>query len=371
MTAETGARGVAATHAEMKGYLRDLPAHLGEATARAREWARELPRPAGRAGAVALAGLGGSAVGGDLARALLRDAAPAPFEVVRDYHLPAWIRHGSAVLASSYSGNTEETLSAFDEARARGASVWVVTSGGELARRAEAAGLPLFRLPPGLPPRAALGQSLPPVLLAGAVLAGLEAEPYAAALEQAAERLATWSPPWAAPEGDNPALALAERLATEIPVFYAGTGLYEPAAVRWRAQLAENAKMLSFHHLLPEMDHNEIVGWQENAELLRRCRAVFLTGSHDHPRVSRRIEITAELIEPVAGGVEVVRAPRGTPAEELLGLVLLGDYVSLHAAAVHGVEPVPVQRISVLKAALKDGGAATGERAGPSTRGGG
>jgi glucose/mannose-6-phosphate isomerase len=132
--------------------------------------------------------------------------------------------------------------------------------------------------------------------------------------------------------------------------------LYEPAAVRWRAQLAENAKMLAFHHLLPEMDHNEIVGWQENPELLRRCRVVFLTGSHENARVAQRIALTAETLRPFAGGVEIVHAPQGSPLEELLGLILLGDWVSLYAAAAKGVDPMPVERLDRLKAALAQAG---------------
>jgi glucose/mannose-6-phosphate isomerase len=341
----------AATHEEMRSYLLGFPRDLAESTGRAREWAAAV-RSGRRPRALALAGLGGSATGGDLARALLRDRAAVPFEVVRDYRLPAWVDGDAAVLASSYSGNTEETLAAFDEARARGASLIVVTSGGELAARAEAAGCPLFRLPGGLPPRAAIGHSLPPVLLAAAVLAGLDAEEHARDLAGAAARLEERGRGWDEPRPGNPARELAARLARTIPVFYAGTGFYEPAAVRWRAQLAENAKMLSFHHLLPEMDHNEIVGWQENPSILRQCRAVFLTGGREHPRVARRVDITADILRPVAGGVEIVRSPGGAPAEDLLGLVLLGDWVSLHAAAEHGVAPVPVDRIAVLKGAL-------------------
>lgn len=367
MVAE-GSTGRASSHEEMKGYLQGFPGDLAQSVSSAREWVAELTRrglgersTSGRAGgashrpqALALSGLGGSAVGGDLARAILRPAAALPFEVLRDYELPGWVSAQAFLIASSYSGNTEETLAAYAEAVERGVPACVVTSGGALATLADSAGSPVFRLPPGLPPRAALGHSLPPVLLAAALVAGLDVESYAAALEGAAQRLKGWGAAWSLEDGENPARELAGRLAAEIPVFYASVGLYEPAAVRWRAQLAENAKMLSFHHLLPEMDHNEIVGWQENAGLLRRCRVVFLTGSHEHPRVSRRIEITAEIIGPVAGGVEVVRAPEGTPVEELLGLVLLGDYVSLFAAAAHGVEPVPVDRISVLKGALQD-----------------
>jgi glucose/mannose-6-phosphate isomerase len=356
--------------AGMRGYLQGFPGDLARSTARALEWVRSLSdgaRSGGGAGTHAaqprargllLAGLGGSAVGGDVARALLRSEAPIPFEVVRDYRLPAWAGSGALLVASSYSGDTEETLAAYAEARSRGLTVWAITSGGELAARAESYGNPLFRLPPGYPPRAALGHSLPPVLLTAALLAGLDVDAHAEGLAAAARRLEEWSLPWSAETGENPARQLASALAPRIPVLYAGAGLYEPAAVRWRAQLAENAKMLSFHHLLPEMDHNEIVGWQENEGLLRHCRAVFLTGSHEHPRVARRIEITAELIGRVAGGIDIVRAPAGSPLEELLGLLLLGDFVSLYAAEVHGVEPVPVERISLLKAALQKEGAA-------------
>lgn len=344
----------ASTHDEMRAHLLGLPSDLAGATSLALQWVRSLAPRAPRPRAVALAGVGGSAVAGDVAGALLRRDARVPFAVLRDYTLPGWVDSACVLVASSYSGDTEETLAAHSEAGRRGVPVWAVTSGGELGRRAEAAGQPLFHLPPGLPPRAALGYSLPPVLLALALLARLDPEPYAADLAAAARRLEGWGGGWAAEEGANPARELAGRLANAIPVFYAGSGLYAPAVVRWRAQLAENAKMLSFHHLLPEMDHNEIVGWQENGDLLGECRAVFLTGQHEHPRIARRIEITAGLIEPAAGGVEIVRAPEGSPVEELLGLVLLGDYVSLFAAAVHGVEPVPVERIGRLKAALRD-----------------
>jgi glucose/mannose-6-phosphate isomerase len=380
----------------MRGYLRSLPGDLLSSTERALAWVRWLSgavpgeghavgvgdtrRKAGRAAldrrdrrndsrgsrrdddpgrnrgrrprAVALVGMGGSAVSGDLARALLAADAPIPFEVVRDYRLPGWVNNEALLLAASYSGDTEETLAAVDEAAARGVAVWAITSGGTLAGRARAQGWPLFELPAGLPPRAALGHALPPVLLAAAVGAGLRFESWARALSDAAARLAAWTPTWQDESGPNPARELAARLVEGFPVFYAGAGLYEPAAVRWRAQLAENAKLLAFHHLLPEMNHNEIVGWQAHPDLLRRCRAVFLTGGHEHPRVARRLALTAETIRPLAGGIEIVRAPRGSPLEELLGLVLLGDWVSVHAAAELGVEPVPVERIGRLKAAL-------------------
>ncbi|MBA2564974.1 MAG: bifunctional phosphoglucose/phosphomannose isomerase [Gemmatimonadetes bacterium] len=310
---------------------------------------------------------------GDLARALLTAESPIVLEVIRDYRLPGWVNNEAFLLASSYSGDTEETLAVFDEALLRGVPTWVVTSGGELARRAHAAGCPVFDLPPGRPPRAALGHSLPPVLLAAALMSGLDPAPVADSLEAACPRLDQWGACWDGDEaahgrgrlwrrsGAGPAnLArdIAGRIAGGIPVLYAGVGLYEPAAVRWRAQLAENAKMLASHHVLPEMDHNEIVGWQENRDLLARCHAVFLTGSHDHPRVARRIAITAELIRPAAAGVETVRPPVGSRLEELLALVLLGDHVSVHAATVHGVDPIPVQRIAHLKAALREGGPA-------------
>ena len=148
----TDAAGKTPVGGEMGRYVRGLPADLA-AVEQARAWAAELPRAAVDR-PIVLSGLGGSAVAGDIARALLREEALVPFEVIRDYRLPAWVGRDTPVLASSYSGDTEETLSAFDEAMRRGARVWVIASGGELGRRAEEAGLPFFRLPPGLPPRA-------------------------------------------------------------------------------------------------------------------------------------------------------------------------------------------------------------------------
>jgi glucose/mannose-6-phosphate isomerase len=393
MSATTSA---APSHAEMRAYLRGFPEDLAASTVRALDWVHRLSgrvpglghaaglgdtrRASGaaaverrdrrsstrgsRAGddpgrnlgrrprALALAGVGGSAVAGDLARALLLPESPVPFEVVRDYRLPGWVNNEALLLASSYSGDTEETLAAVGEAAARGVPVWAVTSGGALAARARAQGWPLFDLPGGLPPRAALGHVLPPVLLASTLAAGLRFEREAEALLSAVPRLAEQVEAWISETGPNLAREIAGRVADGLPVLYAGTGLYEPAAVRWRAQLAENAKMLALHHVLPEMNHNEIVGWQQNPDLLRRCHVLLLTGSHEHPRVARRIALTAAALRPWAGSVEVVRAPAGPAAEELLALIVLGDWVSLYAAAEHGVDPVPVERIREIKAAL-------------------
>jgi glucose/mannose-6-phosphate isomerase len=303
-------------------------------------------------GGLIVAGMGGSAIGGALARAALGDRSSRPIVIARGYGLPPWTAPDSTVLCSSYSGNTEETLAAFEAAGALGARRIVATTGGKLAASAREAGVPVIPLPGGFQPRAAVGYSLVVALevagLAG-VGEGLHSEIDVAAA-RTEELAASWGP--GGPHEDFPK-ELARALHGTIPQI-AGSGLTSPIAYRWKCQINENAKMPAFAHELPELDHNEIVGWQGASEL-GRFSAVFLDDSDLHPRIRQRIELTRGLIAAEAAATFRIESVGGTATERLLSLVLLGDLVSLYLAVLRGVDPAPVALIDRLKNALARG----------------
>jgi glucose/mannose-6-phosphate isomerase len=326
-----------------------LPDHLRDALWRVESANLE---PYDAPGGLIVAGMGGSAIGGALAREALGDRASRPIELARGYALPAWATPDTMVLCSSYSGNTEETLAVYEAAGALGAPRIVATTGGKLAEEARGENVPVIPLPGGFQPRAAVAYSLV-VALEVAWLCGAgerlhaEIDVAAAHVEHIIEM---WGPD--AP-GDSLAKELARGLHGTIPQV-AGSGLTAPIAYRWKTQINENAKTPCFAHELPELDHNEIVGW-EGASQLGRFSAVFLDDSDLHPRIRQRIELTRGLIEAEAAGTYRVESVGQNRTERLISLVLLGDLVSLYLAVLREVDPTPVAPIERLKSALARG----------------
>jgi glucose/mannose-6-phosphate isomerase len=300
-------------------------------------------------GGLIIAGMGGSAIGGALARAVLGDRASRPIVAMRGYELPAGASTDTTVLCASYSGETEETLAVFEAAGALGAHRLVATTGGKLAAAAEADGVPVVPLPGGFQPRAAVAYSLV-VALEAAALSGagdhLHAEIDVAAAH-AEELVAIWGP-----DGPDDSLpkSLARGLHGTIPQII-GAGLTAPVAYRWKTQINENAKAPAFAGELPEVDHNELVGW-EGAEELGRFSAVFLDDSDLHPRVRQRIDLTRGLISGQAAGTYRVESIGTTAMERLISLVLLGDLVSVYMAVLRGADPGPVPTLDRLKTML-------------------
>ncbi len=298
-------------------------------------------------------GMGGSGIGGDLLRGLLYDRAAFPVTVVKDYTPPSWVGPGCVVFACSYSGNTEETLSGFEAARRAGARCVAVTSGGRLAERAQASRTPCVRIPPGLPPRAALGYLLGPML--GALhrwgwVEGLEDQ-----LEEAAallrELVRRWGPE--VPSAANPPKQLARALVGRVPVVYAASRLSEPAALRWKTQLNENSKVYATWHSFPELNHNETVGWALAGQPEGLLHVVVLRDPEDPPRLVRRVEITREVALGQAAGYHEVHAEGQSRLARVLSLVLFGDLVSVYLAYLNEVDPTPVAVIDELKRRLE------------------
>jgi glucose/mannose-6-phosphate isomerase len=325
-----------------------LPEHLRDALWRV-ESANLTPQDS--AGGLVVAAMGGSAIGGSLAQAVLGDRASRPIHIARDYGVPAWTTPDTTVLCASYSGETEETLAAYEAAGALGARRLVCTTGGRLAAGARADGVPVVPLPGGFQPRAAVGYALV-VALEVAALAGVGEHLHTeidVAAEHAAKLVTEWGPD--APE-DSLAKALARSLSGTVPQI-AGAGLTAPIAYRWKTQVNENANTPAFAAELPELDHNEIVGWEHAAEA-GRFSAVFLDDSDLHPRVRTRIALTMELIGDQAAAVHRVDSLGGTRMERLVSLVLLGDLVSTYMAVLAGRDPAAIMPIERLKKALAE-----------------
>jgi glucose/mannose-6-phosphate isomerase len=300
-------------------------------------------------GGLVVAGMGGSAIGGALARAALGDHASRPIFVTRAYGLPPWTTPDTTVLCASYSGNTEETLACYESAGALGAQRVVVTTGGRLAELARADRVPVIPLPGGFQPRAAVAYMTVAALEVAALCGAgprLTSEIDVAASHT--EQLVTeWGPD--APE-DSLAKELARGLLGSAPVV-AGAGLTAPIAYRWKTQINENAKLPCFAHELPELDHNELVGW-EGAPDVGRFASVFLDDCDAHPRVKARMELTEKLIADSATASFHVETRGQTTIERVISLVLLGDLVSVYLAVLRGVDPGPVRVIEQLKAEL-------------------
>jgi len=341
------------TTVDQSGLLADvlaIPEHLRDALWRV-ESAAGLMEGWDSANGLIVAGMGGSAIGGGLARAVLGDHATRPIAVSRAYGLPPWATPDTTVLCASYSGNTEETLACYEAAGFVGARRVVVTSGGRLAEQARADGVPVIPIPGGFQPRAAVAY-LTVATLEVAALCGV-APRMTSEVDVAASHIEGLAAEWG-PEGADDALpkVIARAIAGSIPLII-GAGITAPIAYRWKTQLNENAKLPAFSHELPEANHNEIVGW-EGVGKLGPLSAIFLDDADHHPRVRARIELTEWLVEPSAAATFRLETRGRNAVERVFSLVLLGDLVSLYTAVVRGIDPSPVACIERLKEQLAE-----------------
>lgn len=329
----------------MRGLIAELPAQL--------RWAAAIDPPEVSGAEEALvAGMGGSGIAGDIAAAAA-EASGRRVTVHKSYGLPSWAGRADPLVALvSHSGDTEETLSSAEAARRGGMRPVVVTGGGRLGAMAAEWGWPAVIVPPGSQPRAAVGH------LAGGLLrllegAGIVPDTVGDLHEAAAvvERLLG--------DGDGPAVALAgdlaEALEDRVAVIYGEHGLAAVAAGRWKAQLNENGKAPAYWSVLPELDHNEVVGWDAFPELGRdRIGVITLCDRGAHPRVALRARLTTESIEGKVGVVGEVEAQGESPLARLFSLIVIGDLVSVAVAERAGVDPMPVAPIAELKRRLAE-----------------
>jgi glucose/mannose-6-phosphate isomerase len=307
-------------------------------------------------GGLMVCGMGGSAIGGDLAAAAVGDRTRRPIRIVRGYRLPAALdARDTLVLCASYSGNTEETVACFEAAGAAGAQRVALTTGGHLAAAAREAGVPVIGVPSGMQPRAAVAYMIVGALECAALCGA--APSLRGELEAAGRLLAQLAPEWG-PDGPEDSLPkrIARRLDRSIPVVY-GEEVTSPVAVRWKTQLNENAKLPAYSATLPEADHNELAGW-EGAPELGPFAAVFLEDAGGDERVRRRIRPTLEEVGRFASAVVVVESFGDSALERVAAGVMLGDLVSVYLAVLRGVDPTPVDAIERLKGILAGRGGA-------------
>jgi len=330
----------------MLGDVLPQPLQLGDALWRVQSAGirpRDLP------GGLVICGMGGSAIGGDLALAALGDRATRPIKVVRGYALESWIPPQTLVLCVSYSGETEETLACFEAAGAAGAQRVVLTTGGTLARLARDEGVSVIGVPAGMQPRAAVVYmtigALECAALCGAAPAlHAEIDTATALLEQLIEE---WGP--GGPE-DSLSRRVARQLVETIPVVH-GAASTVAVARRWSTQINENANSPAFWSELPEANHNQICGWQRGSEMAP-FSGVFLGDPDQHPRVRRRMELMVAEVERTGMPAVHVDARGESRLERVLSLVLLGDIVSVYMAVLRGVDPTPVEAIERFKQQL-------------------
>jgi glucose/mannose-6-phosphate isomerase len=337
----------AADPSDMLGTVAQMPRHCREAYEASR--AMDLPSAEGITN-VTFCGMGGSAVAGDVVRAVFRDRMTVPVDVNRGHELPRYAGTHTLVMVSSYSGNTSETLSGFREALRRGCRVLAVTSGGTLAVEAAEAGVPVVSVPGGLQPRAALGH------LGFAWLGALEAMGLLPDLSDDVDETVTELAALVERLGpdvktaDNPAKALAMRIGDKVPVVWGAEGIGAVAAMRWKTQLNENGKVPAFWSAMSELDHNEVVGWTTPHGHLFSLIALRHEG--EHPEIARRFTLSYPIVR--ASGMdnaEVSAAGRSALAR-LMSLIIVGDFTSVYVALRHVVDPTPVDVLVQLKAAL-------------------
>ena len=291
---------------------------------------------------VCLIGLGGSAFGGEVAKNYIAGECPVPFGIQRDYTIPSYVDKHTLLICSSYSGNTEETLSALEAAMPRGPKVVIVTSGGKVLEIAKEKGYDHIILPGGYPPRTAAGFSIIQQLF---VLKGMGLiKDFDAALAEAVAIVKGF-------DGHEDAKLIAEQLYNKLPILYS-TPEFESIAIRWRQQIEENSKQLAFHHVIPEMNHNELVGWKNPLGILEDMVVLMLRSNLDHPRNAIRMDISRDLMTEYAESVIEINTEGESHLAQLFFLLHLGDWVSLYLAELNKEEATPVKVIDYLKGEL-------------------
>ena len=303
---------------------------------------------------IVFAGLGGSAIGADLVRSYLYFDMKMPVNVYREYDLPAYIGSSTLVFLSSYSGNTEETLSAYAQAKEKGAFLIVISSGGKLKELALKDEVTFVQLPPGLPPRCALGYlSIIPLCILAKLGLAVDPGPAVNQTIRVLEELKKERLNPAVGAKDNIAKLIASKLVNKFTVIYSASVNFDVAATRLKGQLNENSKALALAHVFPEMNHNEVVGWQNPKKLFKDFVVLMLRDKKMHPRVAKRMEITKDILkEEGVCVIEIWSCEEGL-LSRIFSLIYIGDFISYYLAIAYGIDPTPVERVTYLKEQLK------------------
>jgi glucose/mannose-6-phosphate isomerase len=298
---------------------------------------------------IVVAGLGGSAIGGDLVRSYLAEKLNIPFFICRNYTLPNFVDKSTLVFISSYSGNTEETLSAYDEALTKKAKILTLSSGGRVKEKSLEHQITWVNIPQGFPPRAALGYSFVPILVMLERLGFIRDEKDQ--IKRTEEFLSSNRSKYRVEleSEKNSAKKIAWELHKKLPIIYAATDHFDAVSTRWKGQICENAKMLAFNNIFPEFNHNELVGWKILSEYRDDLIVVILKDRDDHPRIKIRMEIVKGIIKKEKVEVIEVESCGDSLLSRIFSLIQLGDFVSFYLAILNKENPTPVKVIDFLK----------------------
>jgi glucose/mannose-6-phosphate isomerase len=301
---------------------------------------------------VVLTGMGGSAIAGDLLKSYLQDEFTLPFFINRNYSLPNFVGPQTLVIACSYSGNTEETLNATQTAIDKKASVIGLASGGELQQLLEKNKVPYIKIPDGYPPRQALGYMFFPILNLFQHLALIKPSNDAIRetikiLRELRERNAPQSI-----HNHNLAKLIAQKLYTKVPVVYTASEMLYPVVTRWRNQFNENSKVLAFSNVLPELNHNEIMGWEAPRQVLEKFNILFLRDQSELPRNKIRLDITKDIFQKNNVPIFEVFSEGKSLLARIFSLIYIGDWVSYYLALLYEKDPLKIDSIQFLKDSL-------------------
>ncbi len=334
---------------DMLTHLHEMPKLCQQAWQMAMKF--DLPQDYTVVNKIVILGMGGSAIGGDLVSSLAVSEAKLPILVYRDYKLPAFVDAKTLVIASSYSGETEETLTSFKQALETEAKKLAITTGGRLKIMAEERNIPVFGFNYPAPPRAALSFSFLPILGFLQKLGFINDKSADVAetvqvLQELSRRINE-----EAPQARNPAKQLAQRLYGHLPIIY-GAGILSEVAHRWKTQLNENSKGWAFYEVFPELNHNAVVGYQFPPELANKIVVVLLRSAYLPKRTQLRYQVTCQLLKQAKVSYHLVDGEGTSPLSQMMSLILFGDYVSYYLAILYKVDPTPVKAVDFLKEQL-------------------
>lgn len=324
----------------MKELVAAFPDHLNEALEIAESI--QIQSRSMEISEVVVLGMGGSGIGGTITREVVQDELSVPLISCKDYTIPGFISKRTLIIASSYSGNTEETLSALEKASEKTGQFLCITSGGKLKDWAEKRGCGIVLIPGGIPPRAAFGYSFPQILalLNASELLDIDLRK---AIEPVVDLLKSNSE-----EIRKQALEIAEIVRDKTIVLYAQSD-FEGVCVRFRQQLNENSKKLCWHHVIPELNHNELVGWRDERKDLA---VVFLRNVTDAPRNQLRMQLTKDIVAKYSATIVEINSIGNTKLARTLYLIHLCDWISVLVAELNDVDPVEIDVINFLKTEL-------------------
>ena len=302
---------------------------------------------------IIVAGMGGSAIGGDVVYSLVGNEINIPYSVIRGYDIPVWVDSSTLVICSSYSGNTEETIEILGKAKSAGAKICAITTGGSIGKLCEKYSFDKVIIPSGLQPRAALAYSFIPILFV-LLKMNIISNKFLEWSVKASDLIKKNREIFSKKNDNNPVWLLAKKIYDKIPIIYADSEILNTAAVRLKGQICENSKILAYHNTFPEMNHNEIVGWERNENLFPLYFVIWFSDKEMNERNRARKKIMMEMLNKIGINQYNLEVEGNNFEERFLLLIHYGDWLSYWCAILHKIDPSPVNNIKILKNKLSE-----------------